>query len=385
LKSLNNILVSNYLFLDEHFCTVSRIELLRSLKKLNNNVYLYAQTLSNRDYNFPGITGLFTVKVSSNQFFKFFSFLLKTMIMVPIIVIKKKINIIILDPYSVLPLLPFIIISRLFSNKIFVIDFRSGIFHKKTTNRKNYFKNFYIKFILNKASRLFHIITFVSEGLKKHILNEYSIKSHHKLVWTSAVNDHFTSYPLSNKSKNNNLSIIYHGSLDFDRGILELCMACSKIGNITLKIIGSGVLVGKIKEICDSPNINNIILREPMPQIEIVKEISKADIGIVPLSDTLPMRTSSPLKMMEYISLNKPVIATKLDSFINTFKDNYEGIYYIENNSIEELIRGINYFISKIDIFRDKAKKGRTLIKDNFTWDIQAMKLNSLIDRVSYK
>ena len=71
--------------------------------------------------------------------------------------------------------------------------------------------------------------------------------------------------------------------------------------------------------------------------------------------------------------------------FINTFKDNYEGIYYIENNSIEELIRGINYFISKIDIFRDKAKKGRTLIKDNFTWDIQAMKLNSLIDRVSYK
>ena len=58
------------------------------------------------------------------------------------------------------------------------------------------------------------------------------------------------------------------------------------------------------------------------------------------LSDTLPMRTSSPLKLIEYLSLNKPVIATGLQSFKNTFK-NVDSILFITDNSPKQIQEGI--------------------------------------------
>ena len=57
------------------------------------------------------------------------------------------------------------------------------------------------------------------------------------------------------------------------------------------------------------------------------------------------MRTSSPLKLMEYVSLNKPVIATQLQSFKKAFS-NLNGILYINDNSSEEIIKGIDELLT---------------------------------------
>ena len=150
---MRNILICNYLFLDEHLCTVSRVELLRAFKKLNYGTFLYAQVLSPNYYEFNGIDKVYADRISSNKFLKYFSFFVKSLFHVPELIINKKINIIIIDPYSLLPLLPTIIINKLIlSKKIFILDFRSGIFHNKNSGLKNIFRNYYLKFIMQIAN-----------------------------------------------------------------------------------------------------------------------------------------------------------------------------------------------------------------------------------------
>lgn len=376
----DKILIANYLFIDEHHCAISRIELLKSLSKINYKTYLYFQTLTAKNLFVDEIDEIFIKRISSNRYIKYLSYILLSMFFIPSIIIKRKINFIIIDPYTIIPMIPFIILTKLFKKEIkIIVDFRSGIFHLRESGLKNIIRDKFLKIIIKISTRIIGYYTFVSDELKFHIERTYNLENMNRLVWSSAVNEKFINYPLENiNQKNEKIKLVYHGSLGPDRGILELCKACKGITNVHLFIIGSGLLTKELNDYIKNNNISNITTKESMPQNQIIDEISQMDFGVVPLSDTLPMRTSSPLKLIEYLSLNKPVIATGLQSFKNTFK-NVDSILFITDNSPKQIQEGIMQLISELPTYKKLAIHGRTFIKENYTWEIQASRLDEFI------
>jgi len=381
---MKKILICNYLFLDEHLCAISRIELLRAFKKLNYKTFLYAQTLSTRFTKIKGIDKIYVDRVSSNKFFKYLSFFIQSIFRVPFIIFFKKINLIIIDPYSLFPILPSIILSKIMrTDKIFILDFRSGIFHEKNSGIKNIIRNYYLKIFMNLSSLFINYRTYISRGLKSHIENKYGKSKSQSLIWSSGISQNFLVKDLTNKKRTDKLKLIYHGSIGIDRGLTEIIEAINNLDNIELKIIGSDSnkkTVNKIKALIKTYKLSNVFVQNAIPQAQILDEIIEADVGLVLLSNTLPMRTSSPLKLLEYLSLNKIILSTKLESIESVVKCEKSGIVFIDNNSPYSIINGLKKIINNYDNLIIDANNGRSIVMKKYTWDQQAINICNYIE-----
>ena len=91
------------------------------------------------------------------------------------------------------------------------------------------------------------------------------------------------------------------------------------------------------------------------------------------------MKTSSPLKLMEYVSRDKPIIATRLENFINDFAD-YDRLFFMKDNTPESMAYSIDKYILNFKIDEEVNSQGKNIIKRKFTWEIQAKKIDSFLE-----
>jgi|TARA_B110000459_G_C16607383_1_gene494250 glycosyltransferase involved in cell wall biosynthesis len=102
--------------------------------------------------------------------------------------------------------------------------------------------------------------------------------------------------------KNQALTLVYHGKVDCNRGILALPMFLQKLNNSGVKarliVIGNGDCFEQINSI--STGNGNIEVHASMPQSDLSKILSKCHIGLLPMPDKRVWRLASPLKRSEY-------------------------------------------------------------------------------------
>ena len=148
---------------------------------------------------------------------------------------------------------------------------------------------------------------------------------------------------------------------------------------ITLKIAGSGNLEDDIKSLSIKKEYKLQFLGI-IDHKDIVSLIDSADLCIVPFDNSIGNATSSPLKLMEYVARNKSIIATKLENFLNDFKD-YDSLYYIKNNNPKSIAESIDRYIFNYKNYpKGISNQGQMLIKKKFTWKIQAKKIDNFLE-----
>ena len=104
----------------------------------------------------------------------------------------------------------------------------------------------------------------------------------------------------SQKSKQ--FTLLYHGRLDKNRGVLVLAKLIEKLneGNIAakLQLIGEGDAVTKLQAIAN--HRDDIEVLPSMSQTKLVHYLSKAHIGLLPMPESGVWKLASPLKRSEY-------------------------------------------------------------------------------------
>ena len=100
------------------------------------------------------------------------------------------------------------------------------------------------------------------------------------------------------------LTMVYHGRLDQNRGVLALPMLAQKARsegiNVDLIMIGKGDAWGALKMIAD--NYTFIEVRESVSNSELAKVLSGCHLGLLPMPDQSIWRLASPLKRSEYLA-----------------------------------------------------------------------------------
>lgn len=98
------------------------------------------------------------------------------------------------------------------------------------------------------------------------------------------------------------LTMVYHGRLDKNRGVLALPMLVQKARNegldIDLVTIGEGDAAEGLKQIASTSM--GIEVHPTMPQAELASLLSTCHIGLLPMPDTPVWAAASPLKQTEY-------------------------------------------------------------------------------------
>ncbi len=135
------------------------------------------------------------------------------------------------------------------------------------------------------------------------------------------------NFPLLDRDRNQHLKskavlgipenkkiILYQGSINVDRGLLEAVEAMQYVNGAVLLVVGAGDILDQVKIKTQNLNLaDKIIFKKRVPFEELKNYTSHADMGISLDKDTnINYRFSLPNKIFDFIHAGVPVLASDL-------------------------------------------------------------------------
>lgn len=249
------------------------------------------------------------------------------------------------------------IVSKIFKKKI-ILDLHD-LMPEFAAERFNWSrKNFGLSLIYwqEKLSCLFadHVITVTEKWRQTLIKRGQPAK---KVSVVMNVPDHrIFNKNVSPNIRNNDgkFLIIYHGAISFrcglDIALKAVAAIKGSIPNIELLIRGGGEYRKSLIQLAESLSLNHHVKFNNMfvPTHELAKIIKSANIAIVPYRNDRFTNEVLPTKLLEYLSLGVPVIASRTETICDYFDDTM--IEFFEPGSVDGLALSIE------KLYRDPAR-----------------------------
>lgn len=112
-------------------------------------------------------------------------------------------------------------------------------------------------------------------------------------------------------------------------------------------------------------NANWVILTGKVPFFELTEYIKLADLCLMSFKLNEITKNITPVKIMEYMAMKKPVLSNYLPSIVYEIGKN-NGVIFAKNK--EALIRKIKEFIPMKEELIKIGQVGFELVKEKYTW-----------------
>lgn len=315
-------------------------------------------------------------------------FVLKLLFYLPFYVLINKIDFVVVDEKSVIPSLSLIVFKKLLKLKI-ILDVRTVPVEQMKLSLQQ-------KAAYKIARTFFDGATFITSATKEMCEEKYGLKFEKNTVYTSAVNENiFTKdvkINLDNKiidALKNHFVMIYHGSITPNRGVTMVMDAINelkeKIPNLLLLSISDNNKF--LQKYCKEKNLDiddHIFYLDSAENSSMPQYIKLADIGIVPYSRNKWWEVSSPLKLMEYLSMEKPIIISDIKAHLDVVPRESEFAVYFNPDIKNELADKILYAFENINELKLNSYKEREIVLDKLTWNKQADKVKNFLRSLGY-
>jgi glycosyltransferase involved in cell wall biosynthesis len=309
---------------------------------------------------------------------------------IPVYVITIKPDYVIAEPdTSILGLVSLLPYSKLKRIKL-ILDIRST--PVETVGFRGFLQTFFFGTSVLIAKKFFSGITIITPFMKKEICTRFNINPKRVGVWSSGVSTTLFN-PEKDTSKGFDLKrklgltgkfvVLYHGVFSANRGLIETLEAVSilKSANpdVLFFILGTGPLCSRLKELVNVKKLEkNVIVHDQVEYSEVPKYITMCNIGVVPLPDHPYWRFQSPLKLLEYLAMEKVVILTDIPAHRFVIGENKCGVYVPSTNPIE-IVKAIEYVYHNKQKLDTWGKIGRQVVIKEYTWNKQAKNLENYL------
>jgi glycosyltransferase involved in cell wall biosynthesis len=176
----------------------------------------------------------------------------------------------------------------------------------------------------------------------------------------------------SDREESKKFRLVYHGTLVKRLGIDLAIQAVGKLVNripeIEFHIYGGGDDMEDFIQLRDKLQLQQIVhFHGSFPLDELLPMIANMDLGIVGNRKSVATELMLPVKMLEYVALNIPVIVPRLKAVQYYFSD--EMVSYFEPENICSLASSI------LELYQNRRKReGQTRsarrFLDQFGWEI---------------
>lgn len=138
-------------------------------------------------------------------------------------------------------------------------------------------------------------------------------------------------------------------------------------GDLNLKflIVGDGGIYNNLSNYVKSIGAEWVILTGRIPFFNITEYIAMADLCLMSFKLNDITRQITPIKVMEYMAMQKPVLSNSLPSVISEIGEE-KGVIFAKNQ--KTLIKAIAELYNRREELKAFGKKGYNLIKTDYTW-----------------
>ncbi|MBI4929450.1 MAG: glycosyltransferase [Bacteroidetes bacterium] len=172
--------------------------------------------------------------------------------------------------------------------------------------------------------------------------------------------------------------ILYQGSVNVDRGLLEAVEAMQYVNDAVLLIVGDGDILEKVKAKALQLNLNEkVLFKKKVPFDELKHYTRHADLGISLDKDTnINYRFSLPNKIFDFVHAGVPVLASNLVE-IKKIVDKHEIGEMVENHNPKHIAEKIIFMLNDSEI-RKMWKENCLLASKEFCWQNEEYILNEI-------
>jgi glycosyltransferase involved in cell wall biosynthesis len=235
------------------------------------------------------------------------------------------------------------------------------------------------------AKKKFDGITIVTDLMKKEICDRFDVDPRLVGVWTNAVSASiFNPRNFDEKEIKRNLGlddkfvVFYHGKVRA-QGLVETFKAVrllkTKHPDLVLFLLGTPTFPMFWNDLAKELDIqNNVVFHGNVQYADVPMYIAMADLTVVPLPDSPNWRNQCPLKLIEYLAMEKAVILTNIPANREIVGKCKCGIY-ISSVDPEEISQAITYAYRNRESLGQLGKLGRAIVEDKYTWEKVAKEL----------
>ncbi len=367
--------------LDSDLCKSSRLGLVEALVNSGSDVTVVASYDHTRPEPPPGARFIM-FRATRVPFARQLAFNLGAHAVVFWQMLTKRPDVVLVDPYTFHSVFPFDLLARagLLETRV-IMDVRSGIFHERTTGAANTVRRVLMRASFGYARDVFAGVTTISAMLRDTLVCEYQLSSDRIGIWQSATSPGMLkAHPSAVRPGDNHpLRVMYHGSFGIDRGLEETIQAMRLLQErgvpVELFMMGQGTQAAKLKAL--APGLTNVVFHEAVPHEEVPAHLARADVGILPFKPTAVMRSSSPLKLMEYLAAGRPVIASRIEAIEDVVGS--DGAIYLTAQTPEAIADAIAAAEANRPRLAELGARGPRIISEQFTWARQVEGLTTFL------
>ncbi|AAP29164.1 TPA: glycosyltransferase family 4 protein [Bacillus anthracis] len=201
-------------------------------------------------------------------------------------------------------------------------------------------KNWILKFAYKLEYKIYHAadnIIINSKGFYSYISSTGIAPNRISFMPNSLTEKELSTVPKKNIS--DQLTVIYTGNIGLAQDIEKLILIAEHLKeykNISFKIIGYGYQKKELGESIEAKQLPNMQLIEPKNREDTLAEIVDADIAYVSLVEKDVFKKVLPRKVMDYMSMRKPIVADVAGYAKEVIEDAQCG-FVTEDRTVAEL------------------------------------------------
>lgn len=380
----------SHIYVDTDLYSTFPLQIMQSLKKIGHKVVFVAPSVRDKT-DVPSVDDMRFLPTLRSPMLSSFIFFVMLFFYLPVVIRKERPQVVIGNFYEY----PGLFVTKLFHNTRLVLDARDFIGSHNQGIRRFVEKILYYTAI-SFGERLSDGITVASSTLKEELIAGGVTRPAVKVISNGVATDLF------NYGKNQSCSIelrrtlrlsekfivMYHGSLGASRGLVETIEAFGDINakypDIVFFMLGEGASEMLLRLIAEKSLETVVFIHKPVRRAEVPKFVGMCDMGIDPRAISSWARNSCPIKVLEYLAMEKPIISTKIPFSVEIIDYGNCGML-IPSNEPADIAAGIELMYLKRDLFLQMGKIGRNVVEQYYSWDRKATDLEDFLNFIVLK
>lgn len=164
--------------------------------------------------------------------------------------------------------------------------------------------------------------------------------------------------------------VLYSGQLHGAQYAELFLRAARQIRNhrddVRFVMVGSGVRLRELQNLAGKLELaSSVIFTGPIPHAEVPRYLAAADILVASFQDDDQQQSKSPLKIVEYLAMGKPIVSSRVGEVPRMIGD--AGLL-VEPGSDEALAYGIEQLLQDATLRASLGAKARRRVESRYNW-----------------